>query len=350
MRTTLLLTLLLPTLGADAARAQCALDPGGDPVVELQTSVGTICLQLFPDAPGFTETVPNFLGYVNRGDYDGTFFHRSVPGFVIQGGGFAFSGGEYRWLCADGCPTLVNEFAGVSALLGCGLMPKPGCNVRGTVAMAKLGGDVDSATSQWFINLADSNRFLDGVLSGEFTVFGRVVSGMDVVDSIAGLPRIDGEFALRSELRSAFSELPLTSALPTSCYDLDDIALVFAGATCTGSLEPDPVLGSSSLYFVSPVCFDSPAVCPGAPRDLAACRIVRASNGQLFFREANPVPIPSSCEEREASDDAQMSLAAEVPGRLVEISHAFVVPEPGHWLSGLAALATLALVAQRRRP
>jgi cyclophilin family peptidyl-prolyl cis-trans isomerase len=343
MRSALVLLILVLPLVARSARAECVLDPGGDPVVELQTSLGTVCIQLFPDAPGFTETVPNFLGYVSRRDYDGTFFHRSVPGFVIQGGGFAFDAGEYGWLCADGCPMLVNEFAGVSSLLGCGPGQPEGCNVRGSVAMA-LAGNVDSATSQWFINLTDTNRFLD---SGQFTVFGRVVTGMDVVDAIAGLPRIDGEFALRTNLRAAFSELPLTSTLPASCFDLDDMALVFAGLTCAGAVEPDPVLGASFLYFVSPACFNTPAVCPGAPRNLGACRIVRRPDG-LYFREINPVPLLSSCEAREASDTAQATVDAEVSERLVEISRAFVVPEPGPALSGLTTLATLGLVARRR--
>ena len=349
MRSMLVLSTLWLLLAADTARAQCVLDPGGDTVVEIQTSLGTICIRLFPDAPGFTETVPNFLGYVNRRDYDGTFIHRSVPGFVIQGGGFAFDAGEYSFLCADGCPTVDNEFEGVSNLEGCGPSQAEGCNVRGTVAMAKIGGDVDSATSQWFINLGN-NRFLDGVQAGEFTIFGRVVTGMDVADAIAGLPRIDGEFALRTDLRSAFSELPLTSSPPASCYDLDDVALVLeAGTTCGGNdniFEPDPVLGLGSFYFVSPGCFDEPAGCPGVPRSLGACGVVR-DQGQLFFSTFGLPPIPSSCEAREASDAGQAALAAGVPERLVEISRAFVVPEPGSVLSGLAALATLAFLARR---
>jgi hypothetical protein len=147
------------------------------------------------------------------------------------------------------------------------------------------------------------------------------------------------------------TDLPLTSSLPPSCYDLDDMALVLtSGLTCGGIdniFEPDPVLGSPFFYFASPVCFDEPATCPGAPRDLPVCRIAR-DNGQLFFRNFETPPLPSSCEAREASDEAQATLAAEVPERLVEISRAFVVPEPGPLLSGLAALATLGLVARRR--
>jgi cyclophilin family peptidyl-prolyl cis-trans isomerase len=362
MRSALPGMILLLPLAASAARAVCAPDPGGDTVVELQTSMGTICVGLFPEAPGFTETVPNFLGYVNRQDYDGTFVHRSVQEFVIQGGGFEFEGGEYRWLCSDieshdcqpgspdRCCNVPNEFAGISSALGCGPGQPEGCNVRGTLAMAKIGGDANSATSQWFVNL-DDNSFLDSVQSGEFTIFGRVVTGMDVVDAIAGLPQIDGELALRSDLRSVFSELPLTSQPPASCYDLGDMAAVLApgGFLCDGTspLQPDPFLTDAFFpYFVSRPCLDTPEPCPGEPQNLNQCGIFRGANGGLFFKaEASQ---PSSCGQRASSDTAQMALDAEVSQRLVEITRAFVVPEPGALLSRLASLAALALLARRR--
>jgi cyclophilin family peptidyl-prolyl cis-trans isomerase len=349
MRSALLGMILLLPLVASSARAACAPDPGGDTVVELQTSAGTICVGLFPEAPGFTETVPNFLGYVNRQDYDGTFVHRSVPGFVIQGGGFEFEGGAYRGICADGCPNVPNEFAGISSALGCGPGQPEGCNVRGTLAMAKIGGDPNSATSQWFVNL-DDNSFLDSVQSGEFTIFGRVVTGMDVVDAIAGLPQIDGELALRTDLRSVFSELPLTSQPPASCYDTGDMAAVLApgGGLCDGTspLQPDPFLTDAFFpYFVSRPCLSTPGECPGEPLNLNQCGIFRDANGGLFFK--NEAAQPSSCEARASSDAAQMALDAEVSQRLVEITRAFVVPEPGALLSRLAALAALSLLAQR---
>jgi cyclophilin family peptidyl-prolyl cis-trans isomerase len=306
--------------------------------------------------------VPNFLGYVNRGDYDGTFIHRSVPGSVIQGGGFAFEGGEYRWLCAgiaphdcqpgspDRCCKVLNEFGAISDLLACGpnapVNEPVGCNVRGTLAMAQAGGDPDSGTSQWFINLSDTNQRLD---DSSFTVFGRVVDGMEVVDAIAGLPQIDGELALRSDLRSAFSELPLTSQ-PASCYDLDDMAVVLTpgAVVCDGFfLQPDPFLTDAFFpYWVSRPCFSTPEPCPGEPQNLNQCGIVRNLNGVLVFK--NEPSLPSSCGERAASDTAQMALDAEVPQRLVVITRAFVVPEPAALLSRLAALATLALLALRR--
>ncbi len=97
--------------------------------VIIQTSLGAIEVELF-DATQ-PQTVANFLNYVNDGDYDNSFIHRSVPGFVIQGGGFTFIDGSIASVQAD--PPVVNE-PGIS-------------NLRGTIAMAKLGGDPDSATN-----------------------------------------------------------------------------------------------------------------------------------------------------------------------------------------------------------
>ncbi len=138
--------------------------------VLVETPLGDFEIELFDtQAP---RTVFNFLNYVNDGDYTGSFMHRSVNNFVIQGGGFTFIDGELGNVPED--PPILNEF-GLS-------------NLRGTVAMAKLSGNPNSATSEWFINLADNSANLD-TQNGGFTVFGRVVgSGMDVVDAIAALP------------------------------------------------------------------------------------------------------------------------------------------------------------------
>lgn len=155
--------------------------------VIMETPLGEMEIELFDEeTPG---TVENFLNYVNDGDYDDSFIHRSVPGFVIQGGGFAFVAGQTAPVPVD--PPIQNEFNR--------------SNIRGTVAMAKLGGNPDSATSQWFINLADNSSSLDGSDGqggGFFTVFGRVIGdGMEVADAIAALPRVDAG--------SPFSELPV---------------------------------------------------------------------------------------------------------------------------------------------
>lgn len=133
--------------------------------VVLNTSDGQITIELYEDlAP---ETTANFLEYVEAGFYDGTIFHRVIPGFMIQGGGFTAT--------LDEKPT----FEAIPNESDNGL-----ANRRGTVAMARTD-DPDSATSQFFINLTD-NAFLNA--SGDtpgYTVFGRVTSGMEVVDGIA---------------------------------------------------------------------------------------------------------------------------------------------------------------------
>ena len=144
-------------------------DPGiANTVARFETVMGRIDVELYEDEAPLT--VANFLSYVNAGDYDGTVVHRSVPGFFVQGGGHAFPG----WAHVATRPPVVNE-PGIS-------------NTRGTIAMAKLAGDPDTATSEWFLNLADNSGSLDSQNGGS-TVFGCVLGdGMAVVDAIAGLP------------------------------------------------------------------------------------------------------------------------------------------------------------------
>ena len=133
--------------------------------VELLTSEGQIILELYPDkAP---KTVDNFIEHVRTRFYSDTLFHRVIPGFMIQGGGFNVQGERKNTKAS-----IVNESDnGLS-------------NERGTIAMARTN-DPHSATSQFFINHAD-NPFLDRSTSSYgYTVFGRVVRGMEVVDKIA---------------------------------------------------------------------------------------------------------------------------------------------------------------------
>jgi peptidyl-prolyl cis-trans isomerase A (cyclophilin A) len=135
----------------------------GQKLVKLETKMGDIVIEMNEKAaPG---TVKNFLDYVESGFYDGTIFHRVIPEFMIQGGGFTAEMVRKE----PGAP-IKNEFQE--------------SNVRGTIAMAKLGGNPDSATCQFFINLVDNSRNLDNQ-NGGFTVFGKVTEGMDVVDKIA---------------------------------------------------------------------------------------------------------------------------------------------------------------------
>jgi peptidyl-prolyl cis-trans isomerase A (cyclophilin A) len=141
-----------------------------DPRVEFQTSMGSVVVEFDPDrAP---VTVANVLAYVNMGFYDGTLFHRVIPDFVVQGGGFAPGLLQYQPLYA---PIRLESDNGLS-------------NVRGTLAMARTGVP-DSATSQFYFNLVD-NTALDyrSAASPGYAVFGQVVSGMEVVDAIARVP------------------------------------------------------------------------------------------------------------------------------------------------------------------
>jgi cyclophilin family peptidyl-prolyl cis-trans isomerase len=164
-------------------------------IVRFQTSVGNIDVRLYNSATPLT--VANFLGYANANRYDGTFIHRSPPGFVVQGGGFYFTPPNSVAPVVDPAnpdPPVLNE-PGIS-------------NKRGTIAMAKLGNNPNSATSQWFFNVGDNSgppAALD-TQNGGFTVFGRVVGGgMSVVDAIDLLPQAD----LDGPVAQTFDQVPL---------------------------------------------------------------------------------------------------------------------------------------------
>jgi cyclophilin family peptidyl-prolyl cis-trans isomerase len=137
-------------------------------VVKLETSKGEIVIELNEQAAPVT--VKNFLEYVEAGFYDGTIFHRVIPGFMIQGGGFT-----NKLVKKETRDPIINEAkSGLS-------------NERGTLAMARTS-DPDSATSQFFINHTD-NEFLNYVNSDQagYAVFGKVSEGMDVVDAVAAV-------------------------------------------------------------------------------------------------------------------------------------------------------------------
>ncbi|BES83205.1 peptidyl-prolyl cis-trans isomerase [Pectobacterium araliae] len=145
-----------------------AFAASGTTHVLLATSAGNIELSL--DNQKAPVSVKNFVEYVNNGFYNGTTFHRVIPGFMVQGGGFS---GEMSQKATNA--PIKNEADN-------GLR-----NQRGTIAMARTA-DKDSATSQFFINIAD-NAFLDhGQRDFGYAVFGKVVKGMDVVDKISQVP------------------------------------------------------------------------------------------------------------------------------------------------------------------
>jgi len=139
------------------------------PIVRFDTSAGGVDVELFPEVAPLT--VDNFRNYISSGRYKDTFIHRSMPGFVIQGGGYKI---------AENLPH-IPTFAAVKNEF-------QRSNLQGTIAMAKLGDNPNSATSEWFFNLANNSANLDNQNSG-FTVFGKILgNGLSRVQSIAALP------------------------------------------------------------------------------------------------------------------------------------------------------------------
>ncbi|QWF69524.1 peptidylprolyl isomerase [Methylomonas paludis] len=145
-------------------------------VVTMETSLGNINIQLY-DATA-PQTVANFLSYVESGAYNNSIFHRTVPGFVLQGGGFSLSGGSNIVNTTD-LPTLIPTKSPVVNEYGA-------ANVIGTIAMAKQSGNANSATDQWFFNLVDNTSTLGPSNNGGYTVFGQIIgNGLNVVNAIA---------------------------------------------------------------------------------------------------------------------------------------------------------------------
>lgn len=147
-------------------------------VVRMITSLGIIDIELYEDeAP---TTVANFLHYVNQGDYDNTVIHRRVSNFIVQGGGYNIDSVTGSLTHIATVEPIINEYSSA--------IP----NERGTIAMAKIAGDPDSATSQWFFNVIDNNEMLGAENNGGFTVFGKVLGkGMEIVDAIESLPIVN---------------------------------------------------------------------------------------------------------------------------------------------------------------
>lgn len=180
-------TLSAACLGAGLLLTQVA----SATIVQFQTVLGDFEVNLFDKTT--PATVANFLAYVNANAYANTIVHRSVSGFVVQGGGFKYTG-DLPLVAITQNAKVVNE--------------PVYSNLRGTIAMAKLGNDANSATNQWFFNTADNATRLDNQ-NGGFTVFGQVTgNGMAIVDAIAALSRFNVDDGV-------FKELPLRNYTPT---------------------------------------------------------------------------------------------------------------------------------------
>jgi peptidyl-prolyl cis-trans isomerase A (cyclophilin A) len=203
-------------------------------VVQFNTVLGSVIVRLYDSAT--PQNVANFLHYLNSGLYNGTFFHRDIPGFVLQGGGYAYN-------ASSGTAPHIATFAPVQNEFRVS-------NLRGTIAMAKLGGDPNSATSEFFFNLSDSNAGAppDGLdyQNGGFTVFGRVLgSGMNVVDNIVSLPIFDLDpdpaGTPPQNRHTTFDNVPLRNGATLSD------ALVFINSVQVLNVSPGDFDGSGSV-------------------------------------------------------------------------------------------------------
>lgn len=180
------------TLAKTAEKPAAEATPNSNKVL-IKTSLGDITVELYPDKS--PKSVENFLGYVKSGFYDGTVFHRVIEGFMIQGGGFTK---DLRQKPTK-APIPIESKNGLS-------------NLRGTVSMARTM-DPNSATAQFFINTVDNPR-LDYVSDANpgYAVFGKVISGLDVVDKIKAVP--------------TGPQGPFRSDVPTTAVVIEKVSLV----------------------------------------------------------------------------------------------------------------------------
>jgi cyclophilin family peptidyl-prolyl cis-trans isomerase len=332
--------------------AGCDLVPSaGRTQVEVTTPLGTMRIELYPTVAPLT--VANFLDYIRGGAYVGTIVHRAATStggmpFVIQMGGYRTEGTTFESI--DRADPIPNEPC-IS-------------NVRGTIAMARVGGSPNSATSEWFVNLDDQNVFLDDV-DGGFTVFGEVIEGMEVADAIHDLPRptqllVPYLAVVPANQRALFREAPLT-ALPepgvVGCFDVDQSGVVMAADPQSPSdLEPEAATGAP-FTIASAACLGVGTV--GAPAFECAAPgrrvlLIDPVQGSLIPDGAAPFGFAETtlgCADLAASEAALATRLEiiDVAGKFVPTSYA--LPEPDASTLGAAALLFLAgLRRVSRRP
>ena len=219
------------------------------------------------EGQGAPLTVQNFVNYVDDRDYVNTIIHRSVPGFVVQGGGFTVDGlansldnpaNAIGIIPTD--PPVVNEFSSERS------------NLRGTIAMAKLGDNPDSATNQWFFNLDDNSANLDNQ-NGGFTVFGEVLSQNDLsnLDAIASVEIFNGQSVFG---QGAFSALPLNLDPANATLTGDENFVRYNNITV--SQQPEltySVVNNSNPDLVHPIITDDQLVLAYVPEQLGTAEI-----------------------------------------------------------------------------
>jgi peptidyl-prolyl cis-trans isomerase A (cyclophilin A) len=182
-------------------------------IVRFQTNMGTSFDVNLYDR-GTPATVANFLAYVNASRYSNSIMHRSVGGFVVQGGGYTYQGTTTFGTVTQNA-AVVNE--------------PVYSNVRGTIAMAKLPGSVNSATSQWFINMGNNSANLD-LQNGGFTVFGQVMgNGMSVVDAINALQAFN--------INASFDSIPLRNYTNGAAITEANLVIISSAIVVDASLD-----------------------------------------------------------------------------------------------------------------
>ena len=214
----------------DTALDGAFTDAEAESAVRVSTNLGNMDIILFNTAT--PATVANFMTYVNEGKYTDVAFHRAIAGFMVQSGGFKGAGTGSNFTSVVTHPPVANE---------------PGiANDRGTVSMAKLGTDPNSATSQFFVSVADNRGNLD-YQNGGFTVFGRVAgNGMAVADAISNLP--NGTYSLYldgSATATQFANFPMNAATSPAAMDQTKLVKINSvttiptlGYAITGNTQP----------------------------------------------------------------------------------------------------------------
>lgn len=225
-------------------------------IIRLQTTLGVIDIKLHDEtAP---RTVANFFEYLKSNAYDRSFFHRTIPGFIIQGGGYVWNQTTNAANTIAKLSPVDNEFSVTRS------------NVRGTIAMAKLPDKPNSATSEWFINLADNSADLNKQNEG-FTVFGQVLgNGMQVADAIAALPRTNAG--------SVFSTLPIIGTIEDHKLQEKNLVIV---SRITSNKNDTPENDSDRLFSYLEA-FYSQYLSPANP--LGSSQTISATFENYYYR------------------------------------------------------------------
>jgi len=279
--------LAAPALERRLERLEDRLALSADAFLTINTTYGAFQVELYDSVT--PQTVSNFMHYVNTNSFTDSIFHRSLPGFVLQAGGFTTSSATFsstsQFTAIPNQGTIASE-AGIP-------------NSVGTLSMALFSGP-DSATSQWFINLADNASLDDTSAGGPYTVFGKVIgNGMQVVDALAGLPR--------QNQGGVFDNLPVD---PAHGNQLAEITSIAVDSGITGEVFNDVNVNGA---------FDAGEV--GVP-------------GQIVYIDTNNNGVLDNGEASSTSDAfGQYSFSALTPGsyvvrEVVPANHGLTVTTP----------------------